>query len=383
MNELSRRLWRVTMCAGAALAMWGAATAAHSTYGPDAQLDIAATPASVTRSSATLPTYASYRMTITSRDHHRLKMFSFKGTVTTLGTTDKATLFASDGAACTLSEAGALQCAIPGELTSYGKTLTFSVTLKVPAAGDAIQVSGKATFREYGCDWDYTPVASATTALTAPDPNAVSTYVPTSPSAATTLYSGSNTQSGVPGAIPVVDSKTDDPFTTTVIVPADSPATTATVIERDLAESCSANPRCFESKLTMPGTFDFLTIILRRDRTTLMSSKGHGHSGHGHGHDKGRGQGHDDDDGRYSGQSSIDNAIVKYFPDDDPGNPDRFIIVPNCSVVPGGLPTPKNPCIASRKAYPKKGSHKTPVPAGLEGDWEFVIHAVDNGRYVN
>jgi hypothetical protein len=383
MDKLTRHLWRAMVCAGAVIAVLGAVPSAHATYGPNARLDIEATPASVTRSSATLPTYASYRMTITSLDHDRLKKFSFKGTVTTAGATEKATLFAADGAACTLSDAGALKCAIPGELPSYGKTLTFSVTLKVPAAGEAIQVSGKATYYEHWCDWDYTPVASATTTLTAPDPNAVSTYVPASPNATTTLYSGSNTQSGVTGAIPIVDSKTNDPFTTTVIVPAGSPATTAAVTERDLPESCSANPRCFESKLTMPGTFDFLTIILRRDKTTLMSSKGHGHHGHGQGHDKGHGHGHDDDDGRYSGQSSIDNAIVKYFPDDDPAHPERFIIVPNCSVVPGGLPTPKNPCIASRKAYPKKDSHKTPVPAGLEGDWEFVIHAVDNGRYVN
>ena len=31
---------------------------------------------------------------------------------------------------------------------------------------------------------------------------------------------------------------------------------------------------------------------------------------------------------------------------------------------------------------PKKGK-PSGVPAGLEGDWEFVIHAIDNGRYVN
>jgi len=384
MNVCSRRLRQVLVCVGAAALLSGVSGAARATHGPDARLDIVATPVSVTRSTASLTTFASYRLTITSLDHDRLKKFSFKGTVTTEGSTEKATLFSADGASCTLSDAGALQCAIPGELTSYGKTLTFIVTLKTPVAGDAIKVTGKATFFEYGCDWDYTPVATASTALTAPDPNALSTFVPASPTTSTTLFSGTNTQSGVAGAIPIVDSKTNDPFTTTVIVPAGSPATTASVIERDLAESCSANPRCFETKLTMPGSFDFLTIILRRDKTTLMSSKGHGHSGQGNGHDKARGNGHDDDDdGRYSGQSSIDNAIVKYFPDDDPMNPNRFIIVPNCSVVPGGLPTPKNPCIASRKAYPTKSTSKTPVPAGLEGDWEFVIHALDNGRYVN
>ena len=56
---------------------------------------------------------------------------------------------------------------MPGELASYGKTISFTVTLKTPTAGDAIKLSGKSTFFEYGCDWDYTNVATATTALTA------------------------------------------------------------------------------------------------------------------------------------------------------------------------------------------------------------------------
>ena len=387
MNQFSLRVGRVIARVGAAAAvagLLGAATSAQATYGPDARLDIVATPASVTRSTSALSTYASYKLTITSLDRDRLKKFSFKGTVSVEGATEKATLFGAEGASCTLSEAGALHCDIPGELKYYGKTLSFTVTLKTPTAGAAIKLSGKSTFFEYWCDWDYTNVATATTALTAPDPNALSTFVPASATTATTLFSGTNVQSGVAGAIPIVDNSINDPFTTTVIVPAGSASTTATVLERDLQESCSANPRCFEAKLTMPGTFSFLTIILRRDKTTLMSSGGgHGHSGHGNGHDKGRGNGHDDDD-RYSGQSSIDNAIIRYYPDDDASNPDRFIIVPNCSVVPGGVPTAKNPCIASRKAYPmpKKGK-PSGVPAGLEGDWEFVIHAIDNGRYVN
>ena len=386
MNGFSRLFGRVIVRVGAAVVVAGSLTTpAQATYGPDARLDIVATPISVTRSTTALGTFASYKLTITSLDRDRLKKFTFKGTVSVEGSTEKATLFSAEGASCTLSTGGLLECAVPGELAYYGKTLSFTVTLKTPTAGDAVKLSGKSTFFEYWCDWDYTNVATATTALTAPDPNAVSTYVPASATTATTLFSGINVQSGVTGAIPIVDNATNDPFTTTVVVPAGSAATTATVVERELAESCSANPRCFEAKLTMPGTFNFLTIILRRDKTTLMSSGGgHGHSGGGKGHDKGRGNGHDDDDDRYSGQSSIDNAIVKYFPDDDPNNLARFIIVPNCSVVPGGLPTPKNPCIASRKAYPvpKKGK-PSGVPAGLEGDWEFVIHAIDNGRYSN
>jgi hypothetical protein len=261
-------------------------------------------------------------------------------------------------------------------------------------AGTGVTVSGKTSFVEHYYKSEYTNVATASTALTEPSPDSLSTFVPSSAAADTTLFSGVNTQNGVVGAIPIVDTKAvppiNDPFTTTVIVPAGSASTTASVAEREIAASCSANPRCFESKLVIPGSFDFLTIILRRDRTTLMKSappKGGGHDhAPGKGHDKGHGHGHDDDDdddGRYSGQSAIDQAIVKYFPDDDPAHPDKFIIVPNCSVVAGGLPTPKHPCIQSRKAYPTQNSYKSPVPPGLEGDWEFVIRALDNGRYTN
>ena len=253
--EFSRFCGRVIFRVGAAAAVVGlfGVTPAQATYRPDARLDIVATPSTVTRSTAALATFASYKLTITSLDRDRLKKFTFKGTVSVEGSTEKAALFSAEGASCTLSDAGLLQCAVPGELASYGKTISFTVTLKTPTAGDAIKLSGKSTFFEYGCDWDYTNVATATTALTAPDPNALSTYVPASTTTAATLFSGTNVQSGVTGAIPIVDNTIDDPFTTTVIVPPGSPATTAAVVERDFLESCSANPRCFEAKLTCAG----------------------------------------------------------------------------------------------------------------------------------
>lgn len=372
----------------AALLVAGAPAAATAL--PEARLDIVATPPSVTRSSASLATYASYRMTITSQDRDRLKHFKFKGAVAVqglpAGSSETATLFSTEGATCTLT-AGVLECAVPGELNCAGDTLGFTVTLKTPAAGSAIGVSGKVSFVEHYYYWKFTNTATAPTALTEPSPDSVSSFVPTA-AVDMRLFSGTNTATGVVGAIPIVDAKAvppiNDPFTTTVIVPAGSGATMAAVAERELLASCSANPRCFETALTIPGSFDFLTIILRRDRTTLLQSKPPKGKGHDHHDDGKKGHGHDDDDdGRYSGQASIDNAIVKYFPDDDPAQPDKFIIVPNCNVVPGGVPSAKNPCIAARKAYPTKSTGTTPVPAGLEGDWEFVILAVDNGRYIN
>ena len=382
MFELSKRCQAAWGRIGAAMAVLCALSApASAHYRLDVRLDIAATPASVTRSTATLGTFASYRFTLTSLERSRFDHCTFKGTVVTsglpAGSTAAATLFDVSGASCTLSN-GVLECAIPGALNECDQSLSFTVTLKTPTAGTGISVSGTSAFVEHYYVRESTNTASAATTLTEPSPDSLSTYVPASATQATTLFSGTNTVSGVVGAIPIVDPKAvppiNDPFTTTVIVPAGSAATTATVAESEVLASCSANPRCFQSKLTIPGTFDFLKIILRRDKTTLMTSRP-------------KGNGHDDDDcdddDRYGGQSAIDNAIVKYFPDDDPSNPDKFIIVPNCSIVPGGLPMSKHPCIESRKAYPKKSSHKSPVPAGLEGDWEFVIRALDNGRYTN
>jgi len=354
MDVLARRIGRWIGRVGAIAVLSGLCVSAQAA--PLARVDVAALPDSVTRSSATLTTYASYRVTITSLVSDFLSSLAFQGTVAVQGASQTATLFATEGASCTLTAAGALDCSVPGALAGTGQSTSFIVTLKTPSAGSGLALTGQARLQAHCCGPVQTDSASATTVLNAPAADAFSSFVPAAPTPAT-LFSGTNTTAGVIGAIPIVDARTNDPFTTTVVVPGGSAATTASVSERDVLQSCSANPRCFESKLLIPGSFDFLTIILRRDRTTINPY--------------------------HSSQSELDNAIVKYYPDDDPGNPDKFIVVPNCSVVPGGVPTPKNPCIASRKAYPVPKRGKPAVPAGLEGDWEFVIRALDNGRYVN
>jgi hypothetical protein len=64
---------------------------------------------------------------------------------------------------------------------------------------------------------------------------------------------------------------------------------------------------------------------------------------------------------------------------------DPFQIVADCTDTSNGnLPQPGKPCEdrTQRKAYPSKNRPKDPpVPAGFEGDWQFVIYAVDNGKY--
>jgi hypothetical protein len=287
------------------------------------------------------------------------------------GSTEAASFLAASNASCGPSGASAIECTVPGELTATGQSLSFTVTFKTPGAGTGMALTGTSVMIETHLDngatfFETTAAATSTTALTEPDPNAVSTFVPTSTTTAATLFTGVNTAAGVSGAIPIVKLSAippiNDPFTTTVIVPPNSAATTANVVESEAAGSCGTNPRCFQSQLTVPGSFAFLTIILRRDVTTLLSSSRRDH----------------DDDDRHSGQSAIDSSIVYYTPDGSTAlNP-----VPNCSTD-ATLPRSHEPCVFSRKAYPKRSTARNPVPAGLEGDWEYVIHALDNGRYTN
>jgi hypothetical protein len=309
----------------------------------------------VTQSTAAQQTYATYQVTVTKQDtpdgqHGSLR---FQGAVNVAGlpagSSETATLFSASGATCSATDPSSVECSIPGVLTATGQTVSFSVTFQTPTAGTSITLSGQtlATESSYGNTYyEVTGPASATTALTVPDPNTVSTYVPSTTTSQVTLYTG------IDGGI----ATPDDPWTTTLVIPPGNPATTTSVIETISPQTCAADLlNCSRTALTMPGSFTGLQIILRRDASTI---------------------------GR---RAKIGSAKIFY---DSPAHPDPRITYPlqllSCSdTTYGTLPQSGIPCIAKRTDYPDKSSKKHPVPAGFEGDWEFVIHAIDNGRYVN
>jgi hypothetical protein len=110
---------------------------------------------------------------------------------------------------------------------------------------------------------------------------------------------------------------------------------------------------CSFSNLDIPGTFaDKLTIYLRRDYTTLANPN----------------------------KNEIGSAEIRYVPDAGHEAPNVLypLLVPPCSdTTYGTLPLSGIPCIKLRTRY------KSNAPAAWALDWEFMILAIDNGRYIN
>jgi hypothetical protein len=162
-----------------------------------------------------------------------------------------------------------------------------------------------------------------------------------------------------------------DNWVTKVKVPSTSNATTGVVDESVSPIPCAADLlTCSTSTLSIPGgTFgtastvplsQFLEITLLRDASTI--AKG----------------------------AKISSAKIFYdapaTPGDCGGGPCIYPMqVLSCTDTTWGtLPKQGIPCEdrTQRFAYPSKSRPKDPpVPAGFEGDWKFVIYAVDNGKY--
>jgi hypothetical protein len=233
----------------------------------------------------------------------------------------------------------------------------LALTVKVPRVGAKISFYSQTSWKE--CEEpESTPATTVYTPLAAPDSSSVSTFVP---AGGATLFTG--TGGGV--------ATKADPWTTTVTIPTSAPGTPAQILETTSAVTCAPNLlTCNTSNLTIPGTFANMVITLRRDVSTIAK------------------------------HADIASARVQYTNPGHPAGPSFHVQypleVPSCSdtTYAVSLPVSGIPCIASRTAYPSKGDDdderdkkKRPppvvTPAGFEGDWEFVIKAVDNGRYIN
>jgi hypothetical protein len=325
---------------------------------------VAATPASVTYSTAAQPNFGAFNVTLAhGPEEDRLTSVQFKAStvvVDAAGAPMAGQIAAFDAASlpagCTIDTAAAatltsVTCTFTTGVTVRGGVVNFDLTVAAPLAGASVVLTSRAYWFE-GNDRGQSPLATATTALTAPDPTKVSAYVRANFPAK--LFTGVN------GGIATAD----DSWTTTVAVPAQSTSTTVNVSEAIDVPLASNLSNKSSSTLAIPGTFPgHLVITLRRDASTI-----------------GKG-------------ANIATAQVRYF---NPAHPAAGIAyplsVPNCTDTSyGALPQSGIPCISKRTAYPvpKKDDDKkkSSVPAapltGYEGDWEFEIQALDNGTYEN
>ncbi|MEP7297918.1 MAG: hypothetical protein ABI702_17175 [Burkholderiales bacterium] len=330
------------------------------------------TPSAVTYSTASLPTYASYDVTLAhySGRNELVKPVSFSGSTVVVDANNLAipgltavVVASSLPPGCTIgSTPTSVRCTFLNGLYYKTDKINFSVTVSAPSGGHHVNFVGQASWVE--CDdyrhssVEYGPVVTATTALSAPDPLKVSSYVP---SGGGTLYTGSN--NGIPTPT------TSSTWAAKVSLPSTAAATTASIVNLIADPGCPRAPNlldCSSSTLTIPGTFANLVITLRRDASTINR------------------------------RAKIASAIVYY---DNPAHPAPNIPyagfgfhVPACTDTSYGGPLPRSgiPCIQTRSAVYAPRTVKDRDEDCDPDDkskkllyWEFIILAVDNGRFIN
>ncbi len=343
--------WRLAAAAVLGCSMLLGATAARAEAASAIVVTTAvlATPITYSRPAATpaLPTWAAWKVTVANNGGNVVNHITFTGATTVLTPGEAAPFLTAEGlngasVSCTTTNPAqtAVSCAL-GTLRSRGDAVSFVLIFKGPVAvaaplpADRIDFAWKVTYGEAVNDntgasrQDTQTGLAAPVALGTPLATKVQSTVPRTGG---TFFTGNT---GVATAT--------DPWTTTVAVPGRLTYTTALIEEFIDANSCSADLlTCNLTSLTIPGSFAFLEITLRRDITTIKPG------------------------------AKISNAKVYYAADGV-----NFVEVPNCAD--SGGPYTNQPCIAARTAYTKKNA---PVPtAPWEGDWEFVIRALDNGQY--
>ncbi len=332
---------------GGGLLLGAAAARAEAASAIVVTTSVLATPVTYSRPAATppLPTWAAWKVTVANNGKNVVNHITFTGATTVLTPGETAPFLMAEGLGgasvnCTATNLPqtAVNCDL-GTLRSGGDAVSFVLIFKGPVAvaaplpADRIDFAWQASYAEALSDnpgasrQDTQSGLAPPTALGTPLVTQVQSTVPR---AGGTFFTGNT---GVATAA--------DPWTTTVNVPARLAYTTAMILEAPALNSCAPDLlTCNASTLTIPGNFSHLTITLRRDASTIKPG------------------------------AKIANAKIYYASDNV-----TFTEVLDCAVT--GGPQPGVPCMEARTAYTKKTA---PTPQ-WEGDWEFVIRALDNGRY--
>lgn len=329
-------------------------------------------PADPPRVSA-LTTYVAYSVTVSNVSGNTINNVVLEGTAVVAEPSEVLTFSSADGASCTATGPGnpvTISCNI-GQLRANTSAAPITVFFIAPFQGttsldDYVGFYGRVTTAEGANKGnspndsvDFWPLPANTqppqlcagpslenpalqqpcvgVALGTPQLASVKSAVPKSGG---TVFTGD-------GAVATAA----DPWTTTVAIPAASISTTADVLESISPIAYAPNLlNRSESVLTIPGTFAQLVITLRRDVSTL--AKG----------------------------AKINSAEIRYSEPRDGGGlriTYPYTLLPCTDTTYGVLPQEGIPCLFKRTAYTKRSA---PTP-DWEGDWEFIIYALDNGKY--
>jgi hypothetical protein len=342
----------------------------------DVNATILSNPEKVSLSQPGSTSLISYSINIT----HYANTEQLTGTVLTLttsvtGSTTSSATFDSTAlpSGCTLTNSTTLACLLPDTKFLNDPVANFSVTVIAPTAGTKVSLASTLSYSEEVSRTEVINFPAVDTALSDPasDPDFAGTFIPP---AGGTFFTG--TKNGLPSAAP------NATWAASVKVPSNPHGVGGTIqngINSDPACPRAANLLdCSSSEITVPGTFsNQLTFVLRRDASTIR------------------------------GNGKIASAIVYYDHAADELSDSRITYsgygfqVPSCSdttyLLPpyAALPMPGIPCIQQRNAYFKfKNGDVKSVKDGQTGKddgqnsgkllyWEFIILAVDNGRFTN
>lgn len=356
----SRLLWLTCLAGLCAAAAVGVAAPAHAANA-NAVLTLTAAPvdpadqkarASLSRnatgSEPAVDFRAAYQVSIYNPTNSS-KNFRFVGNITVPvgqdGLTTPPTQFASSRGDCAQTGSNPVQIVCPKLEVAKGKTIVFSFEFRTPTSGASMNLGASLFF----------PASNGT--LTASGTSSIelvkllyvdytlgfNTFVS---KAGGTFHSGDpSSLAGSPGGVATAT----DPFTTTIIVPSIPFTTSALVEEKQKGEltGCSTlfvRDGCFSSNVTIPSAPSALkgmVIYLRIDRSKRATTNG-----------------------------TVFDVAIRYSTDGE-----SFVTVRDCSATVSA--SSGQPCIRSRKDYGFGAAEE------WKYDWEFMIEAVDNGRYVN
>ncbi len=346
---------------------------------PNVSITVTPIPTAVSLRVATSTTQAAYRVDIVNQSTNVLNDVRFTASTRVFpSATLVRTPYVEDTSDQCAASQNVLNCSF-GQVRGSGQPgqngRSFIVVFDAPFSGERLFLDWSATYKEGTSDSSGNPPNNDTQSSTDPGKAVFTTLVSSeavSDKQLRSYFAAATgallfTSTAVPKGPP-----SEDTWTTSVRIPSGT-AGEARIVEDSEPASCNpVIPTCVRSAVNVPGSFvdatptdgdqRFLVITLRRDASTIPNG------------------------------AQIAKSPLYY----EPGSIDaNGVFQPSgstqvqlklCADIGGApsLPTAGSPldpeqqkrCIKSFQAYPKNAK----APPGLEGDWEWIIWAIENGR---
>lgn len=301
---------------------------------------------STTPAKPALVTYVGYTVSVANAGGNTINHIRFTGGTAVTDAAEAAVFDSAEGAVCTATNEAKteISCSI-GTLGGGQAFPTFAVFFVAPAkktngvadgagqdfvnfAGETFYAEGSPTPDNSIRDWTATAALLGTS-----NPLVVKSSVP---KLGGTFFTG---DAGV--------TKGADKFSTFVVVPSAASYTTAEINEVAITEGCVNFTTCFESGITIPGTFSpYLTVVLRQDSSNIKPG------------------------------TKIGSVVIRYV--------DSLTLVESIVGECASGPQPNAngvPCIAKPPVYYKSKSVPGWTP-DLDGDFEWTLISLKNGRWI-